>query len=89
MAQESLITDINEWLVDQALGEPDIREMFDSACQRLHAIGLPVQRARLSWPTLHPLFRAETVLWLRGSSRRDGVFPPSGPAIGRIRAAAR
>jgi adenylate cyclase len=67
MAQESLISQINDWLVDQALGEPDIVEMFNSACQRLAAIGIPVSRARLTWPTLHPLFRAETVLWRRGA----------------------
>jgi len=66
MADASLITQINDWLVDQALGEPDIVEMFDGLCQRLYGVGVPIARARLTWSTLHPLFRAETVLWHRG-----------------------
>ena len=57
---------INEWLVDQALCEPDIVGMFEGLCHRLHAIGIPLGRARLTWPTLHPLFQAETILWARG-----------------------
>ena len=68
MAQESLIKEINDWLVDQALGQPDIAEMFGSACHRLAAIGVPVARARLTWRTLHPLFGAETLLWRRGQA---------------------
>lgn len=66
MADNTLITEIGEWLVDQALGKPDIVEMFGSACERLYGAGVPLARARLAWPTLHPLFQAETVLWERG-----------------------
>ncbi len=66
MEHNTLISGINEWLVDQALGEPDIVEMFEGVCHQLHAIGIPVARARLTWPTLHPLFQAETILWRRG-----------------------
>lgn len=66
MTDATLVTGINEWLVDQALDEPDIVQMFESLCNRLHAIGIPLGRARLTWPTLHPLFQAETILWARG-----------------------
>ena len=62
MEHNTLISGINEWLVDQALGEPDIVEMFEGVCHKLHAIGIPVARARLTWPTLHPLFQAENHL---------------------------
>ena len=68
MAESTLIKGIGEWLIDQALSEPDIVEMFDAVCQRLYAAGVPLRRARLSWPTLHPLFQAETVLWERGKA---------------------
>ena len=61
----SLVSGINEWLADQALSEPDIVGMFEGLCHRLHAIGIPLARARLIWPTLHPLFQAETILWNR------------------------
>jgi adenylate cyclase len=74
MADASLITQINDWLVDQALGEPDIVEMFDGLCRRLYGIGIPIARARLTWSTLHPLFRAETVLWHRGEPARLEQF---------------
>ncbi len=74
MADASLITQINDWLVDQALGEPDIVDMFDGLSQRLYGIGIPVARARLTWSTLHPLFRAETVLWQRGEPARLEQF---------------
>ena len=35
-------------------------------CMRISAVGIPVTRARLIWPTLHPLFQAETVIWDKG-----------------------
>ncbi len=66
MDDNTLVSGINEWLADQALSEPDIVGMFEGLCHRLHAIGIPVARARLTWPTLHPLFQAETILWNRG-----------------------
>jgi len=65
MADNTLITGIGEWLVDQALSEPDIIEMFNAVSMRLYAAGVPVARARVIWPTLHPLFQAETILWRR------------------------
>jgi adenylate cyclase len=63
MTDTTLVNGINEWLVDQALSEPDIVGMFEGLCNRIHAIGIPLGRARL---TLHPLFQAETILWKRG-----------------------
>lgn len=68
MAEPSLITQINDWLIDQALGEPDIVDLFNGVCHRLSAIGIPISRAMLMWSTLHPLFRAESVLWQRGGA---------------------
>ena len=66
MTDTTLVNGINEWLVDQALSEPDIVGMFEALCSRIHAIGVPLGRARLTWPTLHPMFQAETILWKRG-----------------------
>jgi len=66
MADSPLLSQINDWLVEQALGEPEIVELFDGVCQRLYGIGVPIARARLAWSTLHPLFRAETMLWRPG-----------------------
>ena len=74
MADNTLVSSINEWLADQALSEPDIVGMFEGLCHRLYGIGIPVSRARLTWPTLHPLFRAETILWNRDSGTKFEQF---------------
>jgi len=75
MADKTLISGIGEWLVDQALSNPDIVEMFDSVCHRLYGAGVPLARARISWSTLHPLFQAETALWERGNKPEFEQFP--------------
>ena len=74
MADNILVSSINEWLADQALSEPDIVEMFEGLCDRLYGIGIPVSRARLTWPTLHPLFQAETILWKHGEGTEFEQF---------------
>ncbi|MBX3581618.1 MAG: adenylate/guanylate cyclase domain-containing protein [Rhizobiaceae bacterium] len=74
MTDATLVTGINEWLVDQALGEPDIVVMFEGLCARMHGIGIPLARARLTWPTLHPLFKAETIVWRRGKETEFEQF---------------
>ncbi len=74
MANNVLVSSINEWLADQALSEPDIVSMFEGLCHRLYGIGIPVSRARLTWPTLHPLFQAETILWNRGGETEFEQF---------------
>ena len=63
MSNNALIGEIETWLLRKALGEPEIVTLFETLCQRLYAVGVPIERAALSWPTLHPLFRAEQVFW--------------------------
>ena len=74
MSHDALIRPIRQWLIDQALGDPEIVNLFETLCVRLSAIGLPVKRARLVWQTLHPLFQAETVQWDRGEEARMDHF---------------
>ncbi len=75
MADRTLISEIGEWLVDQALSDPDIVAMFNTVCYRLYGAGVPLARARVIWPTLHPLFQAETVLWQRDLGSELKQFP--------------
>jgi len=63
MTHTVLISEVERWLLKEALGDPDITQLFAALCERLNAIGLPVDRAALTWPTLHPLFRAEHLRW--------------------------
>jgi len=63
MSHGALISEIEDWLIAKALADPDIVILFRKLCQRLYALGIPVDRAAVSWPTLHPLFRAEQAVW--------------------------
>ena len=74
MNRNTLITEIGEWLIDQALAQPQIVDLFTQVCLRLTAAGVPLSRCRLMWPTLHPLFQAETVLWNRGEETKFSQF---------------
>jgi len=74
LAHESLIDPLREWLIDQALGEPDILKIFETACLRLSASGIPIARGRLVWQTLHPMIRAEQVMWNRGGTATFEYF---------------
>ncbi len=74
MAESIFVTKINDWLIDQALGDPDIVDLFEGVCNRLSAIGIPISRAVLMWSTLHPLFRAELVSWRRGAPAQLDQF---------------
>ncbi|MFY0735177.1 MULTISPECIES: adenylate/guanylate cyclase domain-containing protein [Aurantimonas] len=60
-----LAKQVDDWLLKQSLGKSDIQTIFRDLCLRLTGIGVPIARARLNWPTLHPLFRAEMVKWHR------------------------
>jgi len=63
LSQDALISPIRDWLIDNSLGNSDIVEMFEQMCLKIVGVGIPISRARLFWPTLHPLFQAETVTW--------------------------
>lgn len=65
MSHDTFTAGIEDWLIGKALGDPDIAALFAALCERLHAAGIPLDRASLSWPTLHPLFRSEQVFWRR------------------------
>jgi adenylate cyclase len=62
------IDGIEDWLIGQALGSPDMPAMFGEMCDRLRQCGVPVDRAMLAWSTLHPLIEAELVFWESGNT---------------------
>lgn len=68
MSHDALITSLEDWLVDQALGSPRIVQMYREVCEALFSIGVPVARSMLSWPTLHPLIEVEAAIWRRGQN---------------------
>ncbi|MEM6666318.1 MAG: adenylate/guanylate cyclase domain-containing protein [Pseudomonadota bacterium] len=75
---------ITDWLVDQSLGRPDIVQMFEGVCERIHASGTPLARAMLTYPTLHPVYDGEAVIWRRcqDTEFEQYVFNNDGDAWG-------
>jgi adenylate cyclase len=57
---------LGEWITEQALGDFDLCELFEGACERLLDAGFDVIRAHLAMGSLHPMFEAVTVTWQRG-----------------------
>ena len=55
-----------EWLADQSLGDIDYVALLENFCNRLTAIGVPLERGHISFRTLHPLFEAMSCTWWRG-----------------------
>lgn len=66
MTHAPLTEEIETWLLQETLFDPDIVDLFGDLCLRLHAAGVPLARAALSWPTVHPLFQAEQIYWRAG-----------------------
>ncbi len=63
-----LVDRVAEWLMSEALGDGEIREIFRGCCRRLVAAGIPVSRAFISFRTLHPLFASVSLVWERGEA---------------------
>lgn len=78
MTHATLTADIEDWLIGKALSDPDIVALFETLCNRLRAIGIPLDRATFSWPTLHPLFKSEQVFWRAGEGTEFQQYIHSG-----------
>ena len=60
-----LIDEIADWLMSEALGEAEVKSLFEGCCNRLRAAGIPLWRALLTYPTLHPLYASIWLIWYR------------------------
>lgn len=77
----ALIDELANWLMAKALGETSTEELFRGCCERLNAADVPVTRGSLGFRTLHPLFRAVTLIWRPGHEIEIMEHPhgPVGP----------
>jgi adenylate cyclase len=66
MAATTISGQIEDWLAEQSLRDTDLSFLLEGVCLRIHAAGLPIARAVIAWPMLHPLFDAEALTWNRG-----------------------
>lgn len=67
MISMAKIDEIEDWMISQALGSPNLGKMFAEMCERLRACEVPVDRGMMAWSTLHPLIEAELVIWESGN----------------------
>lgn len=54
---------LSDWLMEQALSEPELDDLVEGCNRRLHAAGIPVSRSIITSPILHPLYQSFTVVW--------------------------
>jgi adenylate cyclase len=58
---------VTEWLFEQTLEDLDLPSLVAGCCERLWAAGVPMWRFNASLPTLHPLYVATSMRWVRGA----------------------
>jgi len=78
---------ISEWLLKEAIDEPDAARIFDGFCERLVNAGVPVERAMYLAATLHAEQSGYGRVWIPGApskyvpilygSRTDGLYTHS------------
>lgn len=78
MSSQALLSNIGSWLIEEALGNPEIEDLFDGMCTRVFAAGIPIERVMFNYTTLHPLFNVESCIWLKGVGTTFDQFPYRG-----------
>jgi adenylate cyclase len=71
-----LVGGVADWLMAQALGEPDLEQLFAGCCARVRAAGIPLARGFIGFRILHPLFSVMSHIW-RPSGLRTDTFRQS------------
>ncbi len=66
MSYDHLVGDVIEWLVHESLEALSPPDLFVGMCERLHQIGVPIDRGNVAYTTLHPMIEAETARWRPG-----------------------
>jgi len=79
-ADDPLAESLADWLVRQALRDAPLEWIYEGTCKQLHAAGIPVARAHVTFSVLHPLFQAQSLQWYRdreveARSYRHGADP--------------
>jgi adenylate cyclase len=57
------VTPLIDWLLAERIGLAHSPELFGRFCERLGETGLPLDRATIHMPQLHPQLRARSMLW--------------------------
>jgi hypothetical protein len=73
-APAALIDRTADWLMEQALGQTALEDLFRGCCERLLGAGIPLSRAHITFRVLHPLYEAMGMTWLRGSAVESASY---------------
>ena len=71
---DAAVQAISDWLIAEALGRIRLDSLFGELGDRLVAAGVPALRGHLSMRTLHPMFEATAIVWLRGGGTEITQF---------------
>jgi adenylate cyclase len=66
MSEDGLRRTLADWIMDAALGGADMADLVTGAAMRVHANGVPLWRAHVTYRTLHPSFESVSLIWRRG-----------------------
>ena len=65
-AAQRRVAPIVAWLLEERLNIGQSASLVSCLCERLHELGVPVERATIHMPQLHPQIAARSLLWTRG-----------------------
>ena len=71
----TLINQVADWLMEQALGDTDLETVVMGCCERLQAAGIPLYRGHFAFTVLHPLYSAMGFTWTRGEGVAVQGYP--------------
>jgi adenylate cyclase len=73
----ALVNSLADWLIQQALADAEVERLVSGCCERLLAIGVPLQRGYAAFSVLHPLHSGLGITWQRGAASRLEDYPHS------------
>lgn len=68
------VGEIDDWLIEQGLGDSDPTALLEGLCIRLETAGLPLLRGSMGSDTFHPLIAALGFVWRRGQGARKDIY---------------
>jgi adenylate cyclase len=66
LSPKDAVTAVNDWLMDQVLGDATAEDLLNGALQALQNAGFPITRAFFAFKVLHPLFDSLSFVWRKG-----------------------
>lgn len=72
---QSLVQNVANWLMEQALRDSDLETVVLGCCERLHAAGIEIDRGYFAFTVLHPLYHAMGLTWTPAQGVVEEGYP--------------